>query len=198
MIHFIKGIIEEIGDDYAAIDVNGVGYQVFATGRCLGNLAVGELVKMHIQPYIREDQFTLYGFSDVAERDVFNLLTKVNGVGMKVGLAILSALSLTEVLQAIGAQDGKMIARANGVGPKLGERIVRELKDKVKGVSALQGVVQHNAPVAGSVAADVLSALENLGYKAVQIQPALKKVTESTGETGTFDALFKATLAELR
>lgn len=199
MIRFLKGIVEELDTGFLGLDVNGVGYQVFASGRTLNKYAVGEVIKVNILTYVREDQFTLYGFADTTERDVCELITKVNGVGMKVAMAILSALSPEEIIQAITMQDGKMLAQANGVGPKLGERIVRELKDKVGAIGSLPTVDGATvSAVSSSASMDVLSALSNLGYKPVQAQQAIKVASETLGETATFDNLLKASLAALR
>jgi Holliday junction DNA helicase RuvA len=200
MIRFLKGIVEELGEDSLSLDVNGVGYQAFASGRTLDKFAMGEVVKIHILTYVREDQFTLYGFADTTERDVCELITKVNGVGMKVAMAILSALSPEDIIQAITLQDGKMLAQANGVGPKLGERIVRELKDKVGAVGSMP--LADGATVSevkgGSATADVFSALSNLGYKPAQAQKAIKIASENIDVEATFDTLLKASLAALR
>lgn len=200
MIRFLKGIIEEQGVDSLALDVNGVGYQVFVSARTQDKFTVGEVIKIHILTYVREDQFTLYGFADTTERDVCELITKVNGVGMKVAMAILSALSPQDIIQAITMQDGKMLATANGVGPKLGDRIVRELKDKVGAVGSMP--LMDGATVTtsqgGAAVSDVFSALSHLGYKPAQAQQAIKTATETVGVEATFDSLLKASLAALR
>lgn len=199
MIRFLKGIIEEQGSDFLALDVNGVGYQVFASARTLDKYAVGEVIKVHILTYVREDQFTLYGFADTTERDVCELITKVNGVGMKVAMAILSALSPEEIIQGITLQDGKILAQASGVGPKLGERIVRELKDKVGSIGSMPLIDGATVSAsAGGATMDVLSALSNLGYKPSQAQQAIKIASENIGIEATFDNLLKASLAALR
>ncbi len=205
MICFLKGIIEDIGTDNLAMDVNGVGYEVFCSARTLAKVAVGEEVKIFTHTHVREDAFTLFGFAEKTEKDIFETLINVNGVGAKVGLAILSALSPSEVVDAISLQDGKMMARANGVGPKLGERIVRELKDKI---GALSGSVNLPTdfssgsdilPESGNAVGDVLSALVNLGYKQPQAHSAITLAAkEKDGIENDFDKLFKASLAELR
>jgi Holliday junction DNA helicase RuvA len=199
MIRFLKGIIEEQGEGFLGLDVNGVGYQVFASARTLDKYAVGEVIKVNILTYVREDQFTLYGFADTTERDVCELITKVNGVGMKVAMAILSALSPEEIIQGITLQDGKILSQATGVGPKLGERIVRELKDKVGAIGHMPLIDGATvSAVKGSASMDVLSALSNLGYKPIQAQQAIKTASDTLGMEATFDNLLKASLAALR
>ena len=131
MIARLKGIVDEIGDGWVVIDVNGVGYLVFASGRTLGNLVVGEATMVFIETNVREDHIHLYGFADALDRDWFKLLTTVQGVGAKVGLALQGVLSPDEVSRAIISGDKTAITRAPGVGPKLASRIISELKDKV-------------------------------------------------------------------
>lgn len=198
MIHFLKGVVEELGGNFLSLDVNGVGYQVFASSRTLGALGVGEVTKIHTTLHVREQEMTLFGFSTPAEKDLFEVLTSVNGVGPKVGLAILSALSTQEILDAITLQDGKMVTRANGVGPKLAERIVRELKGKVGAIPVADGAVVAVQP-AGGVGADVVSALVNLGYKQGDASRAVNSAQDkNSGQDMVFDDLFKACLQELR
>ena len=158
MIAHLKGILAATTADHAVIEVGGVGYLVGASARTLDTLgAVGEGVMLHTEMLVGEDFLRLVGFATANERDWFRLLTGVQGVGARVALAILSALAPDELSRAVAAQDKAMVARANGVGPKLAERIVRELKDKVGAVAiGLSGSVV--AP-AGSAAGDALSAL---------------------------------------
>lgn len=200
MICFLRGIIAEIAEGHLALDVNGVGYQVLCSSRTLAKLGEGEEVHMSIFTLVKEDQFTLFGFADNNERTVFETLTKVNGVGPKVGLAILSALSASDIVQAITFQDAKMIATANGVGPKLAERIVMELKNKVGSLpvsaAATSGTIEGPIP-AGSMFGDVLSALVNLGYKHHAAQSAVSSAIAGN-EEAEFDTLLKAALQELR
>ncbi len=204
MICFLKGRIEMIGADFAALDVQGVGYRFFAPSPDLARLRSGEAAYVHVYTHVREDQFTLYGFATPAARDVFEVLIGVSGVGPRVGLAILSALSPEEIARAIALQEGKTLARAQGVGPKLGERIVRELQGKALALPAVSGdlPVADGAAVqempADAVAVDVLSALTNLGYKPEQARSAIRKASESMEASMEFDTLFKTTLSQLR
>ena len=196
MISFLKGVIEEIGENYLAIDVNGVGYHAFASSRTLSHLAEGEVTQIYTHTYVRESELTLFGFLTSSERQIFEVLISVSGVGPKVGLAIMSALNSDEIVNAVANQDGKTFARANGVGPKLGDRIVLELKDKF-GKIVVDGAQVIAGPVTG-IGSDVLSALMNLGYKPNNAQRAVSQVMETIGDNDNFDAVFKASLAELR
>jgi holliday junction DNA helicase RuvA len=196
----LKGILDTAGDGFVIIDVNGVGYLVQASTRTLSSLpGVGEAVMLHIETVIREDAFTLFGFIDVLERDMFRLLTSVQGVGAKVGLAVLSTLQPNELQNAIAAQDKVAVARTKGVGPKVAARIVAELKDKVTGlVFKPQGVelATGAAPLAaeGGDVADAISALVNLGYRATDAHGAVAKVASELGEDADVGTLVPAAL----
>ena len=131
MIAKLKGIIDTIGEDYCIVDVGGVGYLVFASSKTLGRLGKGTAASLLIETVVREDSITLYGFADAWEKEWFNTLTRVQGVGAKVCLSILSVLSPGQLAQAVSAQDKASFTRASGVGPKLAARIVTELKDKI-------------------------------------------------------------------
>lgn len=131
MIAKLKGIIDNIGEDCCIIDVNGVGYLVYMSSRSLSNLKQGEYTVLLIESVIKEDSFTLFGFQTAWEKEWFNTLTKIQGVGGKVCLNILSALSPAQLAQAVAAQDKSSFLRAAGVGPKLAARLVTELKDKI-------------------------------------------------------------------
>jgi len=208
MIARLKGIIERIDADGAVIDVNGVGYLVFASGRTLSRLAVGEAAVLEIETHVREDHIHLYGFFDKAEQDWFRLLTTVQGVGAKVGLAMLGILSPDELLQAIAAADKTAITRAPGVGPKLATRILSELKDKVGdlalGVAAMGArasgpdgsgqAAMTNAPTA---VADAASALINLGYGPSEALGAVSRAAGQLGEGASVEALIQGGLKEL-
>lgn len=208
MIAKLTGILDSVGDDWAIIDVNGVGYMVHSSSRSLSALpGRGEAAQMHIETVVREDAITLFGFVDVIERDMFRLLTSVQGVGAKVGLAILSALAPTELQNAIAAQDKTAVSRAKGVGPKVATRIVNELKDKVTGLVFQPKGVQMDTPgvaasapsgdVAQSVLEDAVSALVNLGYKRVEAHGAVAKAMGEMGEDVTVAQLVPAALKEL-
>ena len=142
MIAKLKGLIDSLGEDWAVIDVGGVGYLVFCSNRTLGVLAGATgAVSVFVETHVREDHIHLYGFADAAEREGFRLLTTVQGVGVKVALAMLTVLAPEEILQAVAAADKAMITQTPGVGPKLATRILSELKDKVGTMALVPGAV---------------------------------------------------------
>lgn len=193
MIAHLKGRLAATGMDNAVIDVNGVGYLVSASTRTLEAMgAIGDLVTVHTEMLVSEDSMRLMGFSSANERDWFRLLTSVQGVGAKVALAILSILSPDEVQTAIARADSAMIARANGVGPKLAQRIVNELKDKVGGIVLGAGGVP-TAPATGA-ANDAISALLNLGFKPAEASAAVGAASDELGAGATLDALVRLAL----
>jgi Holliday junction DNA helicase RuvA len=204
VISRLKGIVDTIGSESAVIDVNGVGYLVFASGRTLGKLALGEAAVVEVETHVREDHIHLYGFFDKAERDWFRLLTTVQGVGAKVGLAILGVLSPDELLRAVAAGDKAALGRASGVGPKLATRIASELKDKVgnlalgivPGAAAASGptTVAGEAPTA---VADAASALVNLGYGPSEALGAVSRASGVLGAAASVEALIQGGLKEL-
>src|SRR5437660_4698293 len=168
MIAKVAGNGEQIEPDAAVIDVGGVGYLAFCSTRTIGRLPPpGGPARLLVETHVREDHIHLYGFIDSAERDWFRLLTTVQGVGARLALAILSAVAPEALLLAIMAQDKAMLARADGVGPRLAARIVNELRDKVGGLalaSQAPSVAAANGAEDGA-AADAVSALVNLGYR---------------------------------
>ena len=193
MIAHLNGHLAATGIDHAVIDVNGVGYLVGASARTLAALgAIGEFVTVHTEMLVSEDSIRLMGFASAEERDWFRLLTGVQGVGAKVALAILSILSPAEVQTAIARADAAMVARANGVGPKLAQRIVNELKDKAGGV-AVGGGAAGAAPASGA-ANDAVSALLNLGFKPAEASNAVNAASDELGPTATLDALVRLAL----
>jgi len=171
MIGKLKGIVESISADSAIIDVQGVGYVIFAPARVLAHLpSVGEAVTLSIETVVREDMIRLYGFETESERDWFRALQSVQGVGAKVAMEILSVLSVSDVASAVALQDHASVSRAKGVGPKLAKRIVAELKDRAPAsatiipmATAIKGGGAQIAPEA-LARADAVSALVNLGY----------------------------------
>ena len=193
MIAHLKGRLESTGIDYAVIDVGGVGYLVGASARTLAAIGpVGEAAMLHTEMLVAEDSIRLVGFARAEERDWFRLLTGVQGVGSRVALAILSALDTQEIARAVSAQDKAMVARANGVGPKLAERIVRELKDKVGTVALGPATAAQVVPVGAS--ADAVSALLNLGFRPAEAANAVGAAEEDLGPGATLDALVRLAL----
>ena len=193
MIARLTGTLAETAADHAVIDVNGVGYLVLASSRTLSAIGgVGSQVMLLTEMQVREDSMTLFAFGSAGERDWFRLLTGVQGVGGKVALSILSTLDPDELSQSVARQDKAMVARANGVGPKLAERIVRELKDKV-GAVALGGAGASPVAAAGA-AADAVSALTGLGFKSHEAGAAVAAAEAELGPNATLDALVRLAL----
>ncbi len=191
MIAHLKGILSATDIDHAVIDVGGVGYLVGASSRTLSAIGpVGEACMVHTEMLVAEDFIRLVGFATAAERDWFRLLTGVQGVGARVALAILSALDAADLSRAIASQDKAMVARANGVGPKLAERIVRELKDKIGAVAIGGGTVA--APTGAG--ADAVSAMLNLGFRPAEANAAVASAEEELGAGATLDALVRLAL----
>jgi Holliday junction DNA helicase RuvA len=191
MIAKLSGILAEAGPDSAVIDVGGVGYQVLASARTLDALGpIGGEVLVLTELQVREDAWTLFGFGSAAERDAFRALTSIQGVGGRLAMAILSALSPDELARAVSQDDKAMIGRANGVGPKLAARIANELQGKL-GVAGLGGAL---APLRGGAAADALSALANLGFKPAAASAAVNAAQDELGADATLDALVRLAL----
>ena len=193
MIAHLKGRLDSTGVDHAVIDVGGVGYLIGASARTLAAIGpVGEAAMLHTEMLVADDSIRLVGFARAEERDWFRLLTGVQGVGARVALAILSALDTAEIARAVSAQDKAMVARANGVGPKLAERIVRELKDKVGTVALGPAAAAQVMPV--GAAADAVSALLNLGFRPAEAASAVGAAEEDLGPAATLDALVRLAL----
>lgn len=203
MIGKLKGLIDSYGEDYVILDVQGVGYQVHCSTRTLQALPqAGEAAALSIETYVREDQIKLFGFRSDMEREWFRLLQTVQGVGARVALAVLSTLTPSEIANAIALRDKAAIARTPGVGPKVAERIVSELKDKAPAFASVDPVV---AQLAGAVAddnapgaiRDAISALVNLGYGQPQAAAAVASASRSAGEGAETAMLIRLGLKEL-
>lgn len=194
MIAKLTGILDSLGPDHAVIDVGGVGYLVFASSRTLGGLgATGEKVVLHTEMQVSENDMRLIGFASASERDGFRLLTGVQGVGSKVALAILSALTPEELSRAVAQGDKAMVSRAQGVGPKLALRIVNELKDKMGGMALGPAGIGIPTPISNH-AADAVSALQNLGFKPADAARAVAEAEGDLGEGPSLDALVRLAL----
>ena len=193
MIARLAGTLVETTDDSAVVDVNGVGYLVLASSRTLDAIGpIGGSVTLLTELQVREDSMTLFAFGSAGEREAFRQLTSVQGVGGRVGLAILSVLSPDELARAVSAGDKAMIARASGVGPKLAQRIAMELQGKL-GTPGLAAVAGGPMPRAGH-AQDALSALANLGFKPAEASAAVSAAQEELGGDATLDALVRLAL----
>ncbi|MXO59048.1 Holliday junction branch migration protein RuvA [Altererythrobacter salegens] len=196
MIAKLRGVLDETGSDWAVIDVAGVGYLVHCSSKTLAALGeVGEGCTVFTDLQVSENDMRLLGFAEAGERDWFRLLTQVQGVGSKVALAILSALSPGELRDACAATDAATVARAQGVGPKLAGRIVNELKDKAGALpgSGLAGA-SVVTPKGGTVAADAMSALQNLGFKPAVAASAVAHAQGELGEGAGLNELVRVAL----
>ena len=193
--------LDDRGGGWALIDVGGVGYMVEGSARMIDGLpSDGEAVSLAIETYVREDQLRLFGFASEEERSWFRLLMGVQGVGAKVALAIQGVLSAADLTQAVAAEDKAMVSRAPGVGPKVAQRIVQELKDKIPEAQFIASSANAGDAdsVGGKVLQEALSALTNLGYQRVQANQALMAARNKLGDEGeTIEALIKAALKEM-
>lgn len=196
MIAKLTGRIEALEADRCIIDVNGVGYLVHASTRTLSALQDGAVASVLIETQVREDAIQLFGFAESAERDWFRLLTTVQGVGARVALGILSALSPRDLIAAIQSGDRASLTRAPGVGPKLAVRLLTELRDKAGAMPVGVGFSAIVPPPTGG-AADAVSALLNLGYRRPEAQAAVGKVLERLGEGAPVGQLIRESLQEL-
>jgi Holliday junction DNA helicase RuvA len=194
----LTGRVDSLSDGSAVIDVAGVGYLVFCSGRTLARLAEGRSVALLVETQVREDGIHLYGFFDAEERRWFRLLIAIQGVGPKVALAILGVLSPEELAIAVAAGDRTSLTRAAGVGAKLASRIAGELKDKVGALPAAVGMAATSAgAVVGGSAADAVSALVNLGFRPLEAQGAVVAASGRLGPDVALEALIRSSLAKL-
>jgi len=203
MIGKLRGLIDSYGDDFVILDVGGVGYQVHCSARTLQALpSTGESATLSIETYVREDQIKLFGFASDIEREWFRLLQTVQGVGAKVAMSVLGTLKASELASAVAMRDKAMVARSPGVGPKVAERIVTELKDKVPAFTNIDPAVVHLAGAldekrAPRPIADAVSALVNLGYGQPQAAAAIAAAARNAGEGADTATLIRQGLKEL-
>ena len=203
MIGKLNGIIDSYGEDFIVLDVNGVGYLVQCSARTLQELpGVGQPITLSIETYVREDQIRLFGFRTDVEREWFRLLQTVQGVGAKVALSVLGTLKAADLASAIAMRDRAMVARTPGVGPKVAERIVTELKDKAPAfadldpaVIRLSGAIEDRR--APQPVVDAVSALVKLGYGQPQAAAAVAAAARSAGEGADTARLIRLGLKEL-
>jgi holliday junction DNA helicase RuvA len=203
MIGKLKGVIDSYGEDSVILDVNGVGYQVYCSPRTLQELPpVGAAATLAIETHVREDQIRLFGFLTDAEREWFRLLQTVQGVGAKVALAVLGTLKPADLATAIAMRDKAMVARTPGVGPKVAERIVTELKDKAPAYAQvdpalvrLSGALDEKR--APQPLSDAVSALVNLGYAQPLAAAAVAAAARSAGDAAEVRTLIRLGLKEL-
>ncbi len=203
MIGKLKGIVDSYGEDWVIIDVQGVGYEVYCSSKTLSALpSPGEATTLAIETHVRETEIKLYGFVGDLEREWFRLLQNVQGVGAKVALAILGTLTPGELASAIALQDKAAVSRAPGVGPKVAQRLVLELKDKGPALSGdASGTIglqqELGAGTATSTVQDAVSALTNLGYSSQQASAAVSAAMKDAGEDADSGTLIRLGLREL-
>jgi holliday junction DNA helicase RuvA len=202
MIGKLKGRVDSAGADWVMVDVSGVCYFVSCSSKTLSALpGAGEFTEVHTEMLVSQDAIRLVGFATLLEREWFKLLQSVQGVGARVALAILSVLSASELASAIALQDKAMIGRANGVGKKLAERIVLELKDKAPAYTAADiGLGQVAAELASpmpSAITDAVSALVNLGYGQSQAAMAVSAAMKKAGDDQPTEKLIRLALKEM-
>ncbi len=202
MIGKLRGLVDSTGKDWVIVDVNGVGYEVSCATRTLSQLpAPGQPVTLTIETHVREDAIKLFGFMSDAERSWFRLLQNVQGVGAKVALSVLGVLSPNELASAIALQDKAQVGRAPGVGPKVAQRIVSELRDKAPGLLAAGDI---GAKITGAAnesknthVRDAISALVNLGYSLSEASIAVASVAEQSEKQLSTEELIRQGLREL-
>ncbi len=201
MIGKLKGTVDAIGEAHAIIDVGGVGYEVQASARTLRALGLGQEVSLAIETHVREDAIRLFGFTSETERAWFRSLQTIQGVGSKVALAVLGTLGPQDLANAIALQNWAAVEQSPGVGKKLAQRIVAELKDKAPaltvGALAQHGKPGGTQPVAGEAAAEAISALTNLGYQPAQASQAVAVAVNELGEAVDTAKLIRRGLKEL-
>ena len=203
MIGKLKGIVDAVGEAHAIIDVGGVGYEVQASARTLRGLQSGQPVSLAIETHVREDAIRLYGFTSEVERSWFRMLQTIQGVGAKVALAVLGTLAPNDLANAVALQNWAAVEQSPGVGKKLAQRIVAELRDKAPALS----VAGLNVPTAtgkgavtppgGNAAAEAISALTNLGYQPGQASHAIAAAMKELGDAAETPALIRRGLKEL-
>jgi holliday junction DNA helicase RuvA len=197
LIAQLTGRIEALEEGRCIVDVNGVGYLVHASTRTLAALhAAPEAARLLVETHVREDAILLYGFADPAERDWFRLLTTVQGVGGRVALSLLSALSPRDLVAAIAAGDRASLTRAPGVGARLAARLLTELRDKVGAMPTASGFAAVQPATAG-VAEEAISALLHLGYRRPEVQPVVTRILEQRGDAAPLDGVIRDSLKEL-
>lgn len=204
MIGKLRGKVDAIGDSHLILDVMGVGYEVLASSRTLRNLKTGDEAQLTIDTHVREDAIKLYGFTSEVERTWFRILQTIQGVGAKVALAVLGTLSPQDLANAIALANWQAVEETNGVGKKLAQRIVMELKDKAPGITlagvnmpAIPGGKPDTRSIIGNAPAEAVSALTNLGYQPMQASQAVAVAMEELGDAADVAKLIRRGLKEL-
>ena len=201
MIGRLTGIVEDLGGNQAIVDVNGVGYLGYCSSKTLAVAETGSPIRLEIETQVREDAFILYAFAAKQEKNWFKLLTSVQGVGGRVALQILSALGQDELATAILSEDRKAVSRADGVGPKLAQRIISVLKDRVIETDSAPNILHPSGEASsssqsGAEHTEAISALVNLGYGRAEAFSAVSRAVSNIGTDATLSALITASLKE--
>ena len=195
MVRFLEGVVLEVADDRTLVSLHGLGFEVFCPVSTLAKLRVGETARLHTRLVVREDSLTLYGFHDARLLEWFDLLVGVSGVGPRVALGILSTLPLDLLGQAISGEDAKLLTAAPGVGKKLAERLVLELKNKLP--EHLAGLTASAAPIDNPAAGEAAAALITLGFREAQVHTVVQKLAAKKPEANA-EELIRLALRELR
>jgi Holliday junction DNA helicase RuvA len=199
VIASLHGLVDEKSNDEVIVDVEGVGYRVFVSLRTMARVPPeGQRVKLRIRTVVREDALDLYGFTTRAEEDLFLMLTSVSHVGPKVAMNVLSGMDPGELAHAIGSGDLARLTKLHGVGKKTAERLVLELKEKVRNLAVLPSVAGTASAPKGGHREDLVSALVNLGYKPAQAEKAAELAEEKAGEGAPLDTLIREALRAAR
>ena len=200
MIALLRGVVAARGNDSVVVDVHGVGYEVFVPAPMVGTLAPGTEVRMHIHTNVREDAITLFGFTEVQDRDVFLSLTTVKGIGPKLAMAVMGGMAIPDLVTAVTTRDVRGLTKVPGLGKKTAERIIVELRDRFEALVPGLPLSSTLSQVAGSNIHldDVKSALSNLGFKASHIDRALADILDGPDAPSDFDGLFRDALKRLR
>lgn len=207
MIGKLRGIVDAVGESHAIIDVNGVGYEVQLSSRTLRNMSIGDEVSLTIDTHVREDAIRLFGFASEIDRSWFRTLQTIQGVGAKVALAILGTLSPQDLANAIALKDVAAVEQAPGVGKRLAQRLVLELKDKAPALSvaglnvpatkAGGAAIANPEDNSGHASAEAISALTNLGYNPAQASAAIAAAMKELGADAETATLIRRGLKEL-
>lgn len=196
MIAFLKGEIEDITENSLVLDIHGVGYEVFVPKQLLKINKIGEHIKIYTYMQVREDAMTLFGFSKKEDLQIFKLLIGVNGIGTKAGLSILSTFGNRELYMAILENDAKKIAKTPGIGAKTAQKLILELKDKIKVEDIFSDAASEIVEdTTSNTVEDATAALVSLGYGSVEALKAVHAV-ENGGDM-TVEELLKAALKEI-
>lgn len=203
MIALLRGRVERVQGESLILMVGDVGYRVFVPAAAAQRITPGATTELYIHTHVREDAILLYGFSTPFEQEVFETLLEVTGVGPRLGLAILSAMTPQEVIAAIAGGDVKRLTRVPGVGKKTAERLILELRDRFRNRDAVQagevpGDVRGAAPATSGPAADAFAALLGLGYSAAEAEAAVGRAAVEAGREADAEAILRAALRLLQ